>query len=78
MLATALANLVSLALVRANGRRAELSMRIAIGASWLQLARQLVVEASLLALSGAALGWMSRRQLIAAASAVGTRFDTAP
>jgi putative ABC transport system permease protein len=66
VLAAALANLVSLALVRAHGRRAELSMRIAIGASWLQLARQLVVEASLLALSGTALGWMLAAQLIAA------------
>ena len=67
VLAAALANLVSLALVRAHGRRVELSMRIAIGASWLQLARQLVVEASLLALSGTALGWMLAAQLIAAA-----------
>ena len=50
VLATALANLVSLALVRANGRRAELSMRMALGASRLHLARQLTVEALLLAL----------------------------
>ena len=45
VLATALANLVSLALVRANGRRGELSMRIALGASRVQLARQFTVEA---------------------------------
>ena len=52
VLATALANLVSLALVRANGRRAELSMRMALGASRRHLARQLSVEALLLAVIG--------------------------
>src|SRR6516165_3342462 len=39
VLSTALANLVSLVLVRANERRAELSIRVAIGASRLQLLR---------------------------------------
>ncbi len=62
VLATALANLVSLALVRANGRRSELAMRIAIGASRLQLTRQLAVEASLLAVIGSALGWVLAAQ----------------
>src|SRR5262249_2706413 len=57
VLAAALANLVSLALVRANGRRAELAMRIAIGASRLQLTRQLAVEALLVAVVGSVLGW---------------------
>src|SRR5262249_19506280 len=45
VLATALANLVSIALVRANGRRTEVSIRLAIGAPRLHLIRQLAVEA---------------------------------
>jgi predicted permease len=56
VLATALANLVSLALVRATGRRVELATRIAMGASRLRLARQLTVEALLLTLAGGVLG----------------------
>jgi len=67
VLATALANLVSLALVRANGRRAELSMRIAIGASRLHLTRQLTVEALLPAVIGSGLGWLVAAQAIQAA-----------
>ncbi|HEV3197348.1 MAG TPA: ABC transporter permease [Bryobacteraceae bacterium] len=58
VLGTALANLVSLVLVRANERRAELSIRVAIGASRLHLARQLMVESLLHALIGSGLGWM--------------------
>ena len=56
VLATALANLVALALVRGNGRRAELAMRIAIGASRLHLTRLLTMEALLLAAIGSVLG----------------------
>ena len=46
VLATALANLVSLALVRANARRVELSLRVALGASRWHLVRQLVARIS--------------------------------
>ena len=67
VLATALANLVSLALVRTNGRRTELAMRMALGASRLHLARQLSVEALLLALIGSGLGWALAGQAIAVA-----------
>jgi putative ABC transport system permease protein len=56
VLATALANLLSLVLIRANERRPELSIRIAIGASRVQLARQLTVEALLLTFTGVGLG----------------------
>jgi putative ABC transport system permease protein len=56
VLVAALANLVSLALVRSNGRRNELSIRIAVGASWWQLARQLTLEAMLIAFAGGGLG----------------------
>jgi predicted permease len=67
VLATALANLVSMALVRANGRRAELTMRLAIGASRSRLARHLGVEAGLLATIGCGLGWLVAMQLVTVA-----------
>jgi predicted permease len=67
VLATSLANLVSLALVRANARRVELSMRQVLGASRSRLARQLVVEAALLAVAGCGLGWILARQVLGAA-----------
>jgi len=49
-------NLANLLLVRATGRTKEYSVRQALGASWLQLARSLVVETSLLAIVGGLLG----------------------
>jgi predicted permease len=67
VLVAALANLVSLALVRANGRRGELAMRLAIGASWWRLARALAVDAWLLVAAGSVLGWMLAYQGIAVA-----------
>lgn len=67
VLATALANLVSLALVRAHGRRAELATRIAVGASRIQLMRQLGAEAVLLAALGSGLGGLVAFQFIAMA-----------
>jgi putative ABC transport system permease protein len=67
VLATALANLVSLALVRATERRAELAMRTALGASRLALARQLGAEACVLAATGTGLGVVLASQAVAAA-----------
>ena len=58
VLATALADLVALVLVRANERRGELSVRVAVGASRLHLARQLTVEALLFTLVGSGIGWV--------------------
>lgn len=49
-------NLANLLLVRATGRTKEFSVRQALGASWAQLARTLVVETLLLALAGGLLG----------------------
>jgi predicted permease len=65
VLSTALANLVSLVLVRANERRAEWSIRVAVGASRLHLVRQLMIESLLLALIGSAAGWMLAQSAIA-------------
>jgi predicted permease len=56
VLGAALANLVSLALVRTNGRRSELSIRIAVGASRWRLARQLALETLMLTIAGGGLG----------------------
>jgi predicted permease len=58
VLGTALANLVSLVLVRANERRGELSIRVALGATRLHLVRQIMVESLMLALTGSGLGWI--------------------
>jgi putative ABC transport system permease protein len=51
-------NVVSLLLAQAEDRRRELAVRTAIGASRWALARQLLVEATLLATAGAAAGWL--------------------
>jgi putative ABC transport system permease protein len=64
VLGTALANLVSLVLVRANARRFELSIRVAIGASRLHLLRQMLIESLALVLAGSGLGWMLAKWMI--------------
>ena len=67
VLTTALTNLASLALVRASGRRPELSMRMAVGASRRQLTRQLTTEAAVLAIAGSGLGSLVAAVMIGAA-----------
>ncbi len=56
VLVTACANFVNLLLTRATGRRRELAVRQALGASWGRLLRQHITEGSLLAILAGAAG----------------------
>jgi ABC-type antimicrobial peptide transport system permease subunit len=56
VLLIACANLANLMLVRGSGKRREVAVRIALGASWGRLLRQILLERALLAACGAILG----------------------
>jgi predicted permease len=71
VLLIAVANVANLLLTGLNARQKELAVRSALGASRLRIARQLLLEAQVIALAGCAVGLLLGRALIELMPAIG-------
>jgi predicted permease len=65
VLLIACANVVNLTLARGEGRRREMSIRVALGATRLDLVRQMILESAIVSIAAAAVGVLTASWLIA-------------
>jgi predicted permease len=73
LVAVAIANVAGMMLARAEGRRREMAVRLALGAGALRIARPVLIESIILALTGAGFGGLIALLLPQVVSSLGPR-----